>query len=171
MHITFGLDLDGYRSPRPENRAGKVTTGPSGLLTILETQFGLTDQRNNAPVRIGEYLHCLRSYDNGTRFYSKSFAVDALGVSKTLLFWRDSWVEAGWDRQSEEGGHPILTDLAAVEEIARTKLSPGFCDRIRYVLGSLDQRGGLALHIVLVERCEELPPVWGEIVNLLDVEE
>lgn len=171
MHITFGLDLDGYRSPRPENRAGEVTIGPSGLLTILETQLGMTDQRINAPVRIGEYLHCLRSCDNGSRFYSKSFAVDAFGVSKTLLFWRDSWVEAGWDQQSEKGNHPILIDLTAVEEIARKELSPGFCDRLRRVLVSLEKRNGLVLNIALMERREELPPVWKKIVNLLVVDE
>lgn len=170
MHITFGLDLDGYRSPRPDNNAGKVTTGPNGLLTILETQLGLTAQRIDAPERIGEYLHCLRCCDNGSRFYSKSFAVDALGVSKTLLFWRDSWIEAGWNQQSEEGNHQILADLAAVESIARKELSPGFCDRLRRVLVSLEQRNGLVLNIVLVERCEELPPVWKKIVNLLVVE-
>jgi len=171
MHITFGLDLDGYRSPRPENRAGKVATGPNGLLTILEVQLGLTDQKTNSSVRIGEYLHCLRSSDNGCRFYSKSFAVDALGVSKTLLFWRDSWIEAGWDQQSEERNHSILTDLTAVEEIACRELSPGFCDRLQRVLVSLQQRNGLNLNIALVEQREELSPVWKRIVDLLVVEE
>ncbi len=169
MHISFGLDLDGYRSPRPRNRAGQIVTGPNGLLNILENQLGLTGNWKDAPLRIGEYRNCLEKCDTGQRFYSKSFQADEFGVSKTLLFWRDSWVEAGWDYEAGEGDHSILTDLAAVELLARNELSAGFCDRVRSVLASLEKRGGLNLKISLLEWKEELPGIWQKIFTLLTV--
>jgi len=171
MRISFGLDLDGYRSPRPKNRAGQILTGPNGLLNILEVQLGLTGNWKDAPLRIGEYRNCLEKSDTRERFYSKSFQADEFGVSKTLLFWRDSWVEAGWDYGAGEEDHSILTDLAAVELLARSELSPGICDRLCRVLASLENRVVLDIEISLMERKEELPGIWQNILALLNVHE
>ena len=37
MRITFGLSLDGYELPEPDNSLGAVVTGPSGMLELVET--------------------------------------------------------------------------------------------------------------------------------------
>jgi len=167
MHIIFGLGLNGYRSIKPENTAGKIVTGPAGLLDILETRLGLGGKWKDTPLRIAEYLHCLKTKDNGHRFYSDSIQADALRVSKTLLSWRDSWVESGWNKSSEQGDHSIISDLAAVETVAQQELSPGTCDRLRRCLGFLEQRGGLDMDISLIELKKDLPDIWQKISSLL----
>jgi len=37
MKMTFGLALDGYEPPKPENSLGAVVTGPKGMLDLFET--------------------------------------------------------------------------------------------------------------------------------------
>jgi hypothetical protein len=42
QRIRFGLTLDGERGWHPRDALGESTVGPLGLLSILETQLGLS---------------------------------------------------------------------------------------------------------------------------------
>jgi hypothetical protein len=92
MKVTFGMELDGYESFGPTNTVGEVIVGPLGFLSILETQLGLVGNWPNEAIRVVQYLHCLKSLDNGDRFYSRSLANDELAVARTHLYWRDTWI-------------------------------------------------------------------------------
>ncbi len=168
MKITFGLDLDGYISPKPTNVAGEVVVGPCGLLQLLETQLGLSGKLVGDSERILEYLRCLKISDNGQRFYSRSLQVDELAVARTLLSWRDTWIEAGWDGTAAEGDSRKLFDIASVEEVAVKELPAGRVDRLRAVLNSLKNRNPLQLAFQLVDPLADFSSVWQEILSCFE---
>ena len=171
MKVTFGMELDGYESSGPTNTIGEVTVGPLGFLGILETQLGLVGNWPNEAIRVVQYLHCLKSLDNGDRFYSRSLTNDELAVARTLLNWRDTWIEAGWNGSASPTNSKRLTDLAEVEKTSRDTLSLGVADRSRCVLNTLRKRGSLGIAVDLTEEISNLPFVWQEILSLLDVKE
>lgn len=51
MKLRVGLHLDGQQGRAPANQMGVADVGPLGLLSILETQLGLTVSADS--VRIG----------------------------------------------------------------------------------------------------------------------
>ncbi|MGB5618742.1 MAG: hypothetical protein WBM78_18000 [Desulfobacterales bacterium] len=113
MIVRFGLDFDTQLPDLVQNCLGHVTVGPAGLLSILETQLGLTILEVSAAKRLVQYHACLNRLDTTERFYHRSFEADALSVTRTLLGRRDQWYEAGWtgtfDGKIESGilGTPI----------------------------------------------------------------
>jgi ATP-dependent helicase/nuclease subunit B len=89
MIVKLGLDFDN-KSPVPvQNRVGYVTVGPAGMLSILETQLGLSMPDVSTAKRLVQYHACLNRLNNPKRFYHQSFEADALSVTRTLLGWRD----------------------------------------------------------------------------------
>ena len=169
MKVTFGIELDGYESLCPSNTVGEVTVGPLGLLNILETQLGLTGNWPSEALRVVQYLHCLRSINNGARFYSQSLVNDEIAVARSLLSWRDTWIEAGWNGSASLGDSLRLRDLAEVERCTKDVLSLGTPDRLQNLLTELRKRGGLQITVYLTDDISNLTSVWQEILSLLNM--
>lgn len=165
MHLTirFGLDFDGYRSPVSATVCGQVTLGPLGLLDQLETRLGLRAPPSGAMLRVTRYLQCLRQADTGERFYSRSLAVDPMTVARTLLLWRDAWLEAGWDGTADSGDAPRVRDLAAVEAHTGPLLPAGVADRLRLVAERLETVR-LPLTLELLDPLDDFSILWQRIL-------
>jgi hypothetical protein len=57
--IRFGLTLDGERGWHARNVLGDSTVGPLGLLSVLETQLGLTRAEPSQAERVVQMRECL----------------------------------------------------------------------------------------------------------------
>jgi RecB family exonuclease len=171
MKISFGMSLDGYQAAKPENRFGEVTTGPLGLLSILETRLGLVGIWPPQPVRVVQYLGCLQSVDDGKRFYSESFKVDGLAVAQTLLNWRDQWIMAGWNGTADEADPKRIRDLAAVEKVAAEKLGWGMGDRLRAVIAALAVSKSGITAVESLDPLTSLPTLWRKVLKTLQASE
>lgn len=169
MNVTFGMSLDGYRPAWPLSALGTATVGPQGLLDLLETRLGLAGVRPPQALRAVQYRHCLEGADDGARFYSQSFRVDALAVAQTLLHWRDEWIAAGWDGTASVSDSPRLRDLADCEVLARDALGSGFGDRLRAVIEALGRRDSGIDEVRVVDPLDDLPPVWRRVLDRLPV--
>jgi hypothetical protein len=168
--IRFGMALDGYVPRQPGATLGELTTGPNGLLDVLETRLGLRGERPSRVVRVVQYQQCLAAADDGSRFYSASFAVDPLAVADALLAWRDEWVAAGWDGRADAVDGKRLQDLAEVERAARETLGSGHADRLRAVEAQLGRRRTGIERVELLDTVDELPPVWRRLAAKLAAE-
>ena len=85
MKLRFGLHLDGQHGRHASNQLGGSDVGPLGLVTILETQFGLVPPQVSSSERIVQYRDCLLKIDDTTRFFHQSLAADDFGTAATLL--------------------------------------------------------------------------------------
>lgn len=171
MHILFGLDFDHKLPEKPQTRIGYVCTGPSGLLSILETQLGLI-QAPAAPLeRLLQYQACLKALDNENRFYHRSFMVDEIAVARTLLDWRDQWYLAGWNGSIDEDAASRLQDMAEVENLARSKVSACLGERLQAVLERLATRRTRIKEIATVDLKEDQPNLWQQVLAKLPVNE
>ncbi|MBW7940481.1 MAG: PD-(D/E)XK nuclease family protein, partial [Candidatus Omnitrophica bacterium] len=143
MHLQVGLHLDGQRGQAHVNELDALTTGPLGLLNILETQTGLLHQEPSGADRMLQYRELLKRLDHPDRFYHRSFAVDALGTASTLLTWRDQWHLHGWmsDQVGPLAGSASrrLRDMADLEVAAHGKLAPGVGERLALVENALSR--------------------------------
>ena len=171
LNIIFGQDLDGYQSPWPTDLCGQITLGPLGLLELLELRLGLRGQRESEALRVVQYLGVLREANDGQRFYSRSLTVDEFAVARTLLDWRDTWVEAGWSGATRPGDCRRLKDLAAVEAFCQGRLAPGRADRLRAVVAALRERPLPELSVILKDPRDSFSTVWQQIFSALNVAE
>lgn len=172
MHITLGLELDGGSYPDALDggaaSAGRVVTGPKGLVSILETRMGLSAREEREGVRIGQYLKRLTELDDGKRYYSESFKADAWSVAKQLLEWRDELVSHGWRGDMPDGASNRLKDLAGIEKLHKCELAPGFSDRLLQVTSNLKTARDLGIsEIRCVEPPGDWPPCWQNVLSLL----
>jgi ATP-dependent helicase/nuclease subunit B len=132
MDIVFGLWADGGAAPDHGGAGigslGAPVVGPNGLLDLLETVYGLSEPPSAFVVRIAAWQAALAATNTPSRFWFRSFNVDAWSTARALLGWRDMLVEAGW---TSPNYWPTgrLADLAAAEEAA-TNLPAGNTDRI-----------------------------------------
>ena len=78
MRIRLGRNLDGEHRTLRTNDLDAVTTGPLGLLGILETQLGLPYLDVPAIERVLAFRECLKRCDHSGRFYHRTFTVDDL---------------------------------------------------------------------------------------------
>lgn len=168
LKVICGLDLDGYEPTGKESYAGIVHVGPLGLLGLLEVRLGLSGLCETQPLRVSQYLRCLHQVDHGARFYSQSIRQDELSVAKTLLDWRDQWIEAGWDGLASADDSARIRDLAEVEVCCRKELAPGYADRLRAVLKQLQEGATLALSLRLLDPVEEFSLSWQQLFKLLE---
>lgn len=157
------------RLPDIGSQLGKRFSAPWVLLLFLEQRGGLLGPTVGQALRIGQYVECLRQVDTGDQFYSRSLLTDAWETARVLLEWRDTLVLAGWDGGPLLAGSRVET-LARVEKAAQGILAPGFSDRLRTVLGalqepyvSLDWLG--AIH--LIEPLPDWEPWWRQIFAIL----
>lgn len=169
MIIELSHFVDGPTPPRHRVAVGETLLGPLGFVALLEERWGLLGPTVGQALRIGQYVECLRQADTGDQFYSRSLLTDAWETARVLLEWRDTLVLAGWTGDPLLVGSRIDT-LAQVERAASGMLAPGFSDRLRTMLGvlqdryvSLDWLG--AIH--LVEPLQDWEPWWRQIFAIL----
>ncbi len=168
MKILFGLGLDGMQPRLKISTLGSKEVGPLGMLSLLETQCGIAPAIESSTTRIIQYLGCLIACDHETRFYHRSFAVDQFNVAKTLLYWRDSWYEFGWDGQfvpSRGAVSERFVDLAEVESLAKIHVSLGFGERLQRVLAQLAVQSTQIQHITLLDPLTDFSPLWQQVLQ------
>jgi PD-(D/E)XK nuclease superfamily protein len=158
LKIIFGLDLDGYQPSAARDTFDELICGPLGLLDVLELRLGLGSKPVSAAVRVAQYRDRLEQAASAKpRFYTASFSKDGFSAAKTLLAWRDELILAGWDGSANPAQSKRIQDLADVERIPSSALSPGFGDRVRAVSAELERRGPKLDSIEVVENEEQLP--------------
>lgn len=169
MRIAFGLCFDGPLPCKPETRLGFVRTGPSGLLSILETRLGLKRPPVSSLERLIQYHACLKSLDHEQRFYHKSFIVDPVAVSRELLGWRDQLYFSGWSGSIIPDASQRLKDMAEVEGAARKEVPPSVGERLQAVNVVLDSRETQITEISVFDAAEDLPELWRQVLSKLPV--
>ncbi|WP_341678724.1 PD-(D/E)XK nuclease family protein [Niveibacterium sp. SC-1] len=168
MKIRLGLALDSANHLSPSHRLGDWTTGPLGLLGLLELEQGLAAPRVSRTMRVTQYARALEQADTAKRFYSASRSIDPLGVAETLLDWRDALFESGWDGKIPAGAPVRLADLAAVEEIASASLAAGIAQRLKAVEAALANGGRTQINeVTLVDSIDAFPAVWQQVLRRL----
>ena len=171
MHLQVGLLLDGQRGHAHVNALDVLTTGPLGLLNVLETQMGLLRQEPSGADRVLQYRELLKKLDGPDRFYHRSFAVDELGTASTLLAWRDQWHLHGWASgnagQLARSASRRLRDMADLDVAASGKLAPGIGERLALVEGALARLPGRIERLSLQEPLSWWPHAWQRVLGHL----
>jgi len=165
MNIRFGLYCDSPTPDLPKTEIGHVTVGPAGFLSILETQLGLPAPADPPPVRLMQYRKCLGQLDHENRFYHRSFRVDEIGVTKTLLSWRDQWYMAGWNGEIFKDAGDRLKDMGEIEAIAQKTIAPSMGQRLQNVLHSFDTQSTQIEYIELDDAFDDLPYLWQALIS------
>ena len=171
MKIRFGLNLDGQRGWANANRLGEPVLGPMGMLALLEEQLGLARQIKGRPARIMQYLNILKSHDNPSRFYHRTFAVDQIGTAATLLDWRDSWYLHGWDGGFVHPASQRLKDIGELEPDAATRVDPSIGQRLEKVCQAMAKRKPAIDVVELVDPLSTLPKRWREVLGQLNCQQ
>ncbi|MBK9015288.1 MAG: hypothetical protein IPM82_15190 [Saprospiraceae bacterium] len=152
MKLIFGLQLDNPSLPRPDAETGTHYVGPKGLLSLLETWYGLGGHPNDIDyLRVEQYRQALLRHlaeaaaasPTPAVFYQKSFEADPFTTAAEMLSRRDELLLAGWDFKTSEATPPRLATIAEIEGIFQDDtdglhLTPGFADRFHAVLQVLD---------------------------------
>ena len=171
MKIRFGRHLDGEHGWQPANLLNVTTTGPLGLLNLLETQLGLLQASPTAAERIVHFVACLKQCDAPSRFYHRTFANDELGTAATLLTWRDQWYLQGWNNSLDAAASARLRDMQAVELVALKVLPPSMGERLQAVAELLQKRKPAIAEITLCEPLSAYPQRWQSVLRLLPIRE
>ena len=171
MEIKLGHGLDGLKPKISVSTIGIKEVGPVGFLAILETQCGIAPIVDSPTTRIIQYLACLKACDTPERFYHRSFAVDQFNVAKTLLNWRDTWYESGWNGLFTENVFGRLQDMADVERFAQKKVSFGFGQRQQLVLATLKTQKTQIKQVILLDPLTDFSPLWQQILQLFTLAE
>lgn len=167
MKLRFGLHLDGQHGRHASNQLGVSDVGPLGLVTILETQFGIVPPQVSSSERIVQYRDCLLKIDDTTRFFHQSLAADDFGTAAALLAWRDEWLMYGWTRDIPVSGSQRLKDMAVVEQIATRQVSPGLAERLNAIDNALIERKHLIESIELIDLPQSFPVLWQRVLAKL----
>ena len=167
MIVKFGLDFDTQLPDPVQNRLGHVTVGPAGMLSLLETQLGLTMPDVSTAKRLVQYHACLNRLDTPERFYHQSFEADALSVTRTLLGWRDQWYEAGWQGTFVGEVGKRFKDMAEIESEAAKVLAPCFGQRLQSVIEKLQSRRTQIEQVELLDAFSDLPFLWQQVLAQL----
>ena len=171
MIITLGLGSDGHKPHRTHSALGKKEMGPLGFLALLETQCGIAPIAESPTTRIIQYQACLAACNTPKQFYYRSFAVDPFNVAKTLLQWRDTWYEGEWSGQFKKKVSPRLQAMAAVETLAKSKVSFGFGQRLQRVLVALQQQHTQINEVILLDPLTDFSSLWQHILVLFTLTE
>ena len=168
MQIYAGLQLDGQRSQPDRNEIDALTTGPLGLLNVLETQLGLLGQDVSASDRVLQFRDLLNQLNGPHRFYHQSFAVDALGTAATLLAWRDQWHLHGMRPQGcsqlTKAPSRRLRDMGDLEGRATGLLAPGIGERLSRIEVMLQTMPARVGRITLQDPLAWWPMAWQRVL-------
>ena len=165
MRIRFGRDLDGEHGTLRVDELDAKTTGPLGLLGILETQLGLPHRAVPAIERVMAYRECLKRSDHPGRFYHKTFAVDDLETARTLLSWRDQWHLRGWLGSFPKRCPDRLVDMQDLEAEALQRVPMSEGQRLVRVAERMKKRRPRISAVELCEPLEWFPWAWQEVLR------
>ncbi|MEM9620689.1 MAG: PD-(D/E)XK nuclease family protein [Pseudomonadota bacterium] len=181
MQIHFGIQLDGLHplahpttddAPDTPEQAilGVWHFGPLGLIRWLETELGVPAVTAHSTEQLLAYQTCLETADQPERFYSRSFALDPLTVTRTLLSWRASWYLGGWDGSPHITASSRLYDLFAVEQMAQQIVPLCEGQRVQRLTAALAAgRRTQLTQVTLHDRLVDLPYVWQQLMAHLPV--
>ena len=169
MHIRLGLHLDGQHGEAFQPGVDRITTGPLGMLNLLETQLGLLRADTAHAVRVLQYRDCLKRMNGARRFYHRSFAVDPMGTADTLLNWRDQWHLHGWSSHTAASlvtsNARRLADMGEVEAEASKRLAPSVGERLALVFDALSTRQARVAQVELCDPLTDWPLAWQRVLG------
>ncbi len=175
MRVRAGLDWGGATTVGAHDDVpgsgsiGQVTWGPGQLLRDLELRLGLTQNPAPQALRVARWQQRVAAVAKAGRYYSRSFEIDSLGTSESLLHLRDLLVEAGWEGEGIEGGGKRLDALCELEQLAAAPLPGGVADRLAAVHRVLEAAPRRAYaEIELAESVELWPGRWQSIFKVLE---
>ncbi|MBR4301741.1 MAG: PD-(D/E)XK nuclease family protein [Bacteroidales bacterium] len=94
---------------------GNIYCGNTQLLQRLLFYAGVPYLLESNEERIAYYLTFMQSKVNESSPFYNSFKTDSVGMSRTVLTWRDALVEVGWNARSYEGRSIKLSLLRDIE--------------------------------------------------------
>ena len=104
-----------YRKNENSVDVGNIYCGNTQLLQRLLFYAGIPFMPVSNEERIAYYHACMQGkVDVASPFYN-SFKTDSAGMSRTILAWRDSLVEVGWNARSYAGSSIKLSLLCDIE--------------------------------------------------------
>jgi len=172
MKIRLGLDLDGQHGEALSNQLDSLTTGPLGMLNVLETQLGLLRREVGHAERVLQYREALSRLNSPERFYHATFSVDDLGTAATLMNWRDHWHLHGWscDRVGflKTASSTRLKDMADIESELSGKLAPCLGERLQLVSDALNHLTPRIDALTVSDPLANWPAAWQTILQRLD---
>ena len=168
MIIHFDIHLDTLYSQPSVTTLGEVTLGSAGFLDVLEVQLGLPSSRMSDTQSLVSYRQCLEQANSVGRFYSNSFEVDPIGVTQTLLDWRNTCYLHGWSGEFSGEVPRRLSDLAEIEKLAGSEVE---CEgqRLQRIFDTLEDRQTQIERIVLLMDPDDLPLMWRRVLNAFEV--
>lgn len=171
MRIQAGLLLDGQRGQANGSALDALSTGPLGLLNVLETQLGLLRLEPSGADRVLQYRELLKRLDNEQRFYHQSFTIDGLGTAATLLAWRDQWHLHGWTLKNATAlagsVSRRLRDMSELEQQAPGKLPIGVGERLALIEAALQSLKPRIDQLSLIDPLCWWPAAWQRVLSRL----
>ncbi len=163
--IYFDPSFDGlFWNGCSKATVGTVFVGPLRFIDLLETHLGLSVQWATAIERVNDLVEKLQTIpEKDQGFWKNSFSVDAIGVARELLCWRDELMLSGWDGRAEK------ERLKTLWQTTHDAL-PGIPDRLMRIIDFLDNSTTSALamdKVFLVEPANDLPHLWQKVLSSL----
>jgi len=158
VHIRFDPHLRGAAWPVVDGAAsfGQLWVGPSGLLSLLESQVGRGGPGPAPALRSARLVPALAQ----PGFWAGSAAVDPLGVAADLVSLVDDLQLEGW--RGEGSGR--LAELAGVADA----IPPGIGARLQALLADAEACGARVEHIELLAPRGALPRAWADVIDGLE---
>ena len=167
MKIIAGLGYDDRLPNHIPDLFDSQLCGEQGLVTALEFRAGIIVPDHSQAARTVAYLNALKANDNGSRFYSKSLAVDPTSSAESLLAWRDWAILHGWTYGENSANSGRLSDLADVEP-SFTKTGSSLGERIYSLLPRLHLLVSSVSTIVLHHSRTSWPPLFQKLFMQLE---
>ena len=168
MRVRFGMHRDGLEAAAARTAVGEITVGPREFLRQMESDLGIASVTAHPAEALAAYRDCLAECDGSVRFYHRSFAVDPVGVARTLLDWREAWYLHGWDGTFPASASRRLADMAAVERVAAERVPPCAGQRLRRILKLLDTHRTQIRELELLDSPDDLPAMWWRLAERFD---
>jgi hypothetical protein len=170
MKIRLGRELDGQHGDAQQQQLDAITTGPLGMLNLLETQLGLLHTEPPPSERILQYRERLKKLDRPERFFHQSFNVDELGTAATLLAWRDQWHLHGWGLNGTElksAASRRLRDMSELEDLTHIALEPSIGERLHTIHLAMQVRKPRISSVTLLDELATWPKTWRDVLQSL----
>ena len=104
-----------YRKNENSVDVGNIYCGNTQLLQRLLFYAGIPFLPVSNEERIAYYHACMQGKVDASSPFYNSFKTDSAGMSRTILAWRDSLVEVGWNARSYTGSSIKLSMLRDIE--------------------------------------------------------
>ncbi|MFO0618914.1 MAG: hypothetical protein U0414_40370 [Polyangiaceae bacterium] len=156
---------------------GEPHFGAIAFLRDLELRLGLSapetpqlERRQAYATRLAALASHTHLANGSPPFYARSFALDPQATASTILAWRDSLIEAGWDRTRIPNCGPRVDALVAAELLPGDPLPMGFVDRLATVELALGETSSPPYEsIVLLEEESAWSESWRRVLRSLEL--